>query len=287
VAIEPKTKADQDRMGIALQRLSEEDPTFRAHTDENTAQTLIEGMGELHLEVIVDRMLREFRVDANVGKPEVAYKETITRANRSEGRFVRQSGGHGQYGHVWLEVEPRERGAGFEFVNKVVGGSVPREYVNPTEAGIKEALENGVVAGYPVIDVKVMLVDGSYHEVDSSEMAFRMAGSMGMRKALDRGDSILLEPIMKVEILTPEDFFGEVLADVNSRRGHVTGVDSRAGLQVVRALVPLAETFGYATELRSLSQGRASHNMEFDHYAEVPGGVAEKLGIRAKRPVRA
>ena len=287
VAIEPKTKDDQDRMGETLGRLAEEDPTFRIRYDADTGQTIISGMGELHLEVIVDRMLREFRVDANVGKPEVAYKETITRANRSEGRFVRQSGGHGQYGHVWLEVEPRERGAGFEFINKIVGGSVPREYVNPTEAGIKEALENGVVAGYPVIDVKVMLVDGSYHEVDSSEMAFRMAGSMGMRKALDRGDSILLEPIMKVEILTPEDFFGEVLADVNSRRGHVTGVDSRAGLQVVRALVPLAETFGYATELRSLSQGRASHNMEFDHYAEVPGGVTEKLGIRAKRPVRA
>ena len=287
VAIEPKTKDDQDRMGDTLTRLSEEDPTFRTRYDAETGQTIISGMGELHLEVIVDRMLREFRVDANVGKPEVAYKETITRANRTEGRFVRQSGGHGQYGDVWLEVEPRERGAGFEFVDKTVGGVIPREFISPVQTGVKEALENGPVASYPVIDVKVMLVDGSYHEVDSSELSFRMAGSIGMRKALERGDPILLEPIMKIEVLTPEESFGDIMADINGRRGHVTGIDSRNGLQVVRALVPLAETFGYATDLRSLSQGRASHNMEFDHYEEVPAGVVEKLGIRVRRPTRA
>jgi elongation factor G len=287
VAIEPKTKDDQDRMGETLTRLAEEDPTFRTRYDQDTGQTIISGMGELHLEVIVDRMLREFRVDANVGKPEVAYKETITRANRAEGRFVRQSGGRGQYGHVWLEVEPKERGAGFEFVDKTTGGVIPREFIGPVQAGVKEALENGPVASYPVIDVKVALVDGSYHEVDSSELSFRMAGSMGMHKALERGDPILLEPIMKIEVLTPEDFFGDILADINGRRGHVTGIDSRSGLQIVRALVPLAETFGYATELRSLSQGRASHNLEFDHYEEVPPAVVEKLGVRMRKPTRA
>jgi len=287
VAIEPKTKDDQDRMGETLTRLAEEDPTFRTRYDQDTGQTIISGMGELHLEVIVDRMLREFRVDANVGKPEVAYKETITRPKRAEGRFVRQSGGRGQYGHVWLEVEPKERGSGFEFVDKTVGGVIPREFISPVQAGVKEALENGPVASYPVIDVKVALVDGSYHEVDSSELSFRMAGSMGMRKALQQGDPILLEPIMKIEVLTPEESFGDIMADITGRRGHVTGIDSRGGLQVVRALVPLAETFGYATEVRSLSQGRASHNMEFDHYEEVAAGVVEKLGIRARRPARA
>ncbi|MGD0764739.1 MAG: elongation factor G [Dehalococcoidia bacterium] len=287
VAIEPKTKDDQDRMGETLARLAEEDPTFRTRYDADTGQTIISGMGELHLEVIVDRMLREFRVDANVGRPEVAYKETITRANRAEGRFIRQSGGHGQYGDVWLEVEPRERGAGFEFVDKTTGGVIPREFISSVAAGVKEALESGPVASYPVIDVKAALVDGSYHEVDSSDLSFRMAGSLGMRKALEHGDPVLLEPIMKIEVSTPEDFFGDVLADVTARRGHVIGVDARAGLQVIRALVPLAETFGYATDLRSLSQGRASHNMEFDHYEEVPPGIAEKLGIRLKRPARA
>jgi elongation factor G len=287
VAIEPKTKDDQDRMGETLTRLAEEDPTFRTRYDQDTGQTIISGMGELHLEVIVDRMLREFRVDANVGKPEVAYKETITRANRAEGRFVRQSGGRGQYGHVWLEVEPRERGAGFEFVDKTVGSVIPREFIPAVQAGVKEAMENGPIASYPVIDVKVALVDGSYHEVDSSELSFRMAGSIGMRRALEQGDPVLLEPIMKIEVLTPEDFFGDILADINGRRGHVTGIDSRGGLQVVRALVPLAETFGYATELRSLSQGRASHNMEFDHYEEVPPPIVERLGIRVRRPTRA
>ncbi|MGA2286357.1 MAG: elongation factor G [Dehalococcoidia bacterium] len=287
VAIEPKTKDDQDRMGETLNRLAEEDPTFRTRYDADTGQTIISGMGELHLEVIVDRMLREFRVDANVGKPEVAYKETIRSATRAEGRFVRQTGGRGQYGDVWLEVEPRERGAGFEFVDKTVGGVIPREFISAVRAGVNEALENGPVASYPVIDVKVALVDGSYHEVDSSELSFRMAGSMGMRKALEHGDAVLLEPIMKVEVLTPEESFGDILADINARRGHVIGVESRGGLQVVRALVPLSETFGYATELRSLSQGRASHNMEFDHYEEVPPAVVEKLGVRARRPARA
>jgi elongation factor G len=287
VAIEPKTKDDQDRMGETLTRLAEEDPTFRTRYDQDTGQTIISGMGELHLEVIVDRMLREFRVDANVGKPEVAYKETITRANRAEGRFVRQTGGKGQYGHVWLEVEPRERGSGFEFADKTVGGVIPREFISAVQAGVKEALENGPIASYPVIDVGVKLVDGSYHEVDSSEFSFRMAGSMGMHKALEQGDPILLEPIMKIEVLTPEEFFGDIMADINGRRGHVTGIDARAGLQVVRALLPLAETFGYTTDLRSLSQGRASNNTEFDHYEEVPPSVVEKLGIRLRRPARA
>jgi elongation factor G len=274
-------------MGETLTRLGEEDPTFRTRYDQDTGQTIISGMGELHLEVIVDRMLREFRVDANVGKPEVAYKETITRANRAEGRFVRQTGGRGQYGHVWLQVEPKERGGGFEFADKTVGGVIPREFISSVQTGVKEALENGPIASYPVIDVRVALVDGSYHEVDSSEMSFRMAGSIGMRKGLEHGDPILLEPIMKIEVLTPEESFGDIMADINGRRGHVSGIDSRAGLQVVRALVPLAETFGYATDLRSLSQGRASHNMEFDHYEEVPPSVVEKLGIRLRRPARA
>jgi elongation factor G len=286
VAIEPKTKDDQDRMGETLARLAEEDPTFRTRYDQETNQTIISGMGELHLEVIVDRMLREFRVDANVGRPEVAYKETITSPSRVEGRFIRQSGGHGQYGDVWLEVEPRERGAGFEFSDETTGGVIPREYIRPVEAGVKEALESGVLAGYPVIDIKVALVDGSYHEVDSSELAFRMAASMAARKALERGDPVFLEPIMRMEILTPEEFFGDVLADVNSRRGRVLGVDARGDIQAVRALVPLAETFGYTTELRSLTQGRATNNIEFDHYQEVPPGVVDKLGIKVKRPVR-
>ena len=286
VAIEPKTKDDQDRMGETLNRLAEEDPTFRTRYDQETGQTIISGMGELHLEVIVDRMLREFRVDANVGRPEVAYKETITSPSRVEGRFIRQSGGRGQYGDVWLEVEPRERGAGFEFSDETTGGVIPREYIRPVEAGVKEALESGVLAGYPVIDIKVALVDGSYHEVDSSELAFRMAASMAARKALERGDPVFLEPIMRMEILTPEEFFGDVLADVNSRRGRVLGVDARGDIQAVRALVPLAETFGYTTELRSLTQGRATNNIEFDHYQEVPPGVVDKLGIKIKRPVR-
>jgi elongation factor G len=287
VSIEPKTKEDQDRMGETLVRLGEEDPTFRTRYDPDTGQTIISGMGELHLEVIVDRMLREFRVEAHVGRPEVAYKETITRAMRAEGRFVRQSGGRGQYGDVWLEVEPLERGAGFEFVDKIVGGAIPREYIPAVREGIKGALESGVLAGYPVIDVRATLVDGSYHPVDSSELAFRTAGSIGARQAMEQADPILLEPIMKLEVATPEQFFGDVVADLNGRRGHVAGVEARGGTQVVRALVPLAETFGYATDLRSLSQGRATHSMEFDHYEEVPASVAEKLSGKVRKPARA
>jgi len=288
VAIEPKTKEDQDRMGTALQRLSEEDPTFRARYDDDTGQTIISGMGELHLEVIVDRMLREFRVEANVGRPEVAFKETIRRAARAEGRWVRQTGGHGQFGVVELEVAPRERGAGFEFTDATKGGVVPREYISAVQAGAKSATETGPLAGYPVVDVSVALVDGQYHPVDSSELAFRNAGSLGMREAIERADPVLLEPIMKLEISTPEDFFGDVVADVNGRRGHVMGIEPRGKLQVVRALVPLAECFGYATDLRSLTQGRATYSLEFDHYEEVPAHVAERIaGARVKKPARA
>jgi len=288
VAIEPKTKEDQDRMGETLNRLAEEDPTFRTRYDQDTGQTIISGMGELHLEVIVDRMLREFRVQANVGRPEVAFKETITRPVRQEGRFVRQTGGRGQYGHVWLEIEPRERGAGFQFIDAVVGGEVPREYIPAVEAGVRDALDTGALAGYPVIDVAVKLTGGSFHPVDSSELAFRTAASMATREALEKADPVLLEPIMRLEISTPEQFFGDVLGDLNARRGHVLGIEPRGTLQVIRALVPLAETFGYATDLRSLSQGRATYSMEFDHYEEVPRGLAEKLaGARLRRPARA
>ncbi len=277
VAIEPRTKEDQDRMGEALGRLAEEDPTFRTRYDSETGQTIISGMGELHLEIIVDRMLREYRVGAHVGKPEVAYKETITRAAKAEGRFIRQSGGHGQYGVVTLEVAPRERAGGFRFVDKTAGGALPREYIGPVQQGVKEALETGVLAGYPVVDVEVTLLDGSYHPVDSSDLAFRMAGSLGTRQALRHGKPVLLEPIMEIEVATPEQFFSDVLADINSRRGQVTMVDQRGHMRMVRALVPLAETFGYATELRSLTQGRATYTMEFDHYQEVPPTVAEAI----------
>jgi len=282
IAIEPKSKSDQDKMSEALGKLAEEDPTFRIRYDEETGQTLISGMGELHLEVIVDRMLREFGVNANVGRPQVAYREALTRPTRAEGRFVRQTGGRGQYGVVMLEVEPLERGAGFVFENKVVGGAVPREFVGPTEQGVKDALETGPLGGYPVVDVKVTLVDGSTHPVDSSEMAFRMAGIEGMRKAMEHAEPVLLEPIMKVEVRTPEQFFGDVLGDINSRRGHVQDVEAFGSMQIIRALIPLAETFGYTTDLRSLTQGRATHTMEFDHYEVVPPSIAEKLGARAK-----
>jgi elongation factor G len=281
-AIEPKSKADQDKMSEALVKLAEEDPTFRMRFDEETGQTLISGMGELHLEVIVDRMMREFGVNATVGRPQVAYREALTRPVRVEGRFVRQSGGRGQYGVIWLEVEPQERGTGFSFENKIVGGAVPKEYVPAVEAGVKDALESGPLGGYPVVDVKVAAVDGSYHPVDSSEMAFRMAGIEGMRKAMDTAEPVLLEPIMKVEVRTPEQFFGDVLGDINSRRGHVQDVESFGSLQIIRATVPLAETFGYTTDLRSLTQGRATQTMEFDHYEIVPPSVAEKLGARQK-----
>jgi elongation factor G len=282
VAIEPKSKGDSDKMGEAINKLAEEDPTFQTRYEEETGQTLISGMGELHLEVIVDRMLRVFGVNANVGRPQVAYREALTRAVRAEGRHIRQTGGHGQYGVAVLEVEPLERGSGIVFENKVVGGSVPKEYIGPIEQGVRDALESGPVGGYPVVDVRIAVVDGSTHPVDSSEMAFRMAGIEGMRKAMEAADGVMLEPVMKVEVRTPEQFFGDVLGDINSRRGHVQDVETFGTLQIVRARMPLAETFGYTTDLRSLSQGRATHTMEFDSYEEVPAHVAEKLGARAK-----
>jgi elongation factor G len=277
VAIEPKTKADQDRMGNALGRLAEEDPTFRVRTDTDTGQTLIDGMGELHLEVIVDRMMREFRVDANVGRPQVSYRETVTKPVKAEGRFVRQTGGRGQFGHVWLQITPLERGSGFEFVDKVVGGVVPREYIPAVEAGVKEAMANGVVTGFPVVDIKVELVDGSYHEVDSSEMAFKIAGSMALKEAVHKGAPVVLEPIMKVEVTTPEDFMGDIMGDLNARRGQIQGMELRANAHVIRALVPLGRMFGYATDVRSMSQGRATYSMEFSHYEPAPRDVEAGL----------
>jgi elongation factor G len=276
VAIEPKTKASQDKMGVALQKLAEEDPTFKTYTNEETGQTIIAGMGELHLEIIVDRMLREYKVEANVGRPMVAYKETIKKKVRVEGKFVRQSGGKGQYGHVWLELEPKEAGTGFEFVNKTVGGSVPREYIAPTQAGIEEAMKNGVLGGYQVLDIKVTLVDGSYHEVDSSEMAFKIAGSMAFKDGMRKADPVLLEPMMKVEITVPEEYMGDVMGDVNSRRGRIEGMESRMGAQVIRSLIPLSEMFGYATDLRSKTQGRGVYSMEMHHFEEVPKSISEK-----------
>jgi elongation factor G len=276
VSIEPKTKADQDKMSIALGRLAEEDPTFRLRTEPETGQTLISGMGELHLEVIVDRLVREFKVDARVGRPQVAYRETITRPAREEGRYVHQSGGRGQYGHVVLEVEPKEPGAGYEFVDRIVGGVIPREFIPAVQAGVKEALETGVVAGYPIVDVKVSLVDGSYHEVDSSEMAFKIAGAMGLRRAVERAQPHLLEPIMKVELTVPETMLGDVVGDLNARRGRIEGMDARGTTHTVRSHVPLAEMFGYATRLRSLTQGRGSFSMEFSHYEPVSKEVLVK-----------
>ncbi|HEV8637798.1 MAG TPA: elongation factor G [Chloroflexota bacterium] len=281
VAIEPKTKADQDKMGIALQRLAEEDPTFRVSTNPETGQTIIAGMGELHLEVLVDRMLREYRVEANVGRPQVAYRETITEPTRAEGRFVRQTGGRGQYGHAVIEVEPLGAAGGFEFENKIVGGSVPKEYIPAIEEGVREALETGAVAGYPIVGVKARLIDGSYHEVDSSEMAFKIAGSMAIKEAIRRARPILLEPVMRVEVTTPEQWLGDVMGDLSSRRGQIVGIEARDPNQVVRALVPLERMFGYATDLRSMTQGRASYSMEFAEYHEVPRNVAEE--VTAKR----
>ncbi|MCX8032003.1 MAG: elongation factor G [Thermoleophilia bacterium] len=278
VAIEPKTKADQDRLSESLMKLAEEDPTFRVRTDEETGQTIIAGMGELHLEIIVDRLLREFNVDANVGRPQVAYREGITKAvQRVEGRFVRQTGGRGQYGHVVINLAPNEYGAGFTFENKVVGGAVPKEYVPAVQAGILEAMETGVLAGFPMVDVKVELVDGSYHEVDSSELAFKIAGSIAFREAAKKAGPVLLEPIEDVEVVVPEEYMGDVIGDLNSRRGHITGMELRAGAQVIRALVPLAEMFGYATDLRSMTQGRAAYTMRFSHYAEVPAEIASEI----------
>jgi elongation factor G len=277
VAIEPKTKADQDKLGMALARMSEEDPTFRVYTDAETGQTIVKGMGELHLEVIVDRMRREYKVDANQGKPQVSYREAITQLVDIEGRFVRQSGGKGQYGHVKVKFEPIEAGGGFEFVNAIVGGVIPREYIPSVESGIKEAMQTGVVAGYPVVDLKATLYDGSYHDVDSSEMAFKIAASMALKDGVRKGKPILLEPIMRVEIVTPEDFLGTVLGDLNSRRGRVEGMDNRGNAQVVRAMIPLATMFGYTTDLRSATQGRATSSMEFDHYEAMPDYLAQEI----------
>ena len=277
VAIEPKSKAAQEKMGIALQKLAEEDPTFRVRTDEETGQTIIGGMGELHLEIIVDRLLREFKVEANVGAPQVAYRETITKPVDVEYKYSKQSGGRGQYGHVKIRVNPQEPGAGYSFENKTVGGSVPKEYVGPTDMGIQGAMQSGVVAGYPVVDVAVELYDGSYHEVDSSEMAFKMAGSMAMKEALKKGDSVLLEPYFKVEVVTPEEYMGDVMGGINSKRGLIQGMEARSGAQVINAFVPLSEMFGYSTELRSTTQGRATYTMIFDHYEQVPANVAKKI----------
>ncbi|HJW22703.1 MAG TPA: elongation factor G [Candidatus Limnocylindrales bacterium] len=282
VKIEPKTKVDQDKMGIALQRLAEEDPTFRVKTDPESGETLIAGMGELHLDVIVDRMVREFRVAANVGRPQVSYRETIRRAAEGNGRFVRQTGGKGQYGHVVLHLEPGLKGSGFEFVDKIVGGTIPREYMRAVDQGIRETLETGIYAGYPMVDVKATVFDGSYHEVDSSEMAFKIAASMAVKDAVEKASPVVLEPVMRVEITMPEQFMGDVIGDLNSRRGQVEGMDSRGSTQVVRAFVPLAEMFGYATDLRSMTQGRASYSMELSHYAEVPGNLAQELVAKSK-----
>ncbi|ADO77815.1 elongation factor G [Halanaerobium praevalens] len=278
VAIEPKSKADQDKLGEALQRLAEEDPTFRVHTDEETGQTIIEGMGELHLEVIVDRLLREFKVDANIGKPKVAYRETVTKkVTNVQGKFIRQSGGRGQYGHVVIDIEPQEAGAGFEFEDKITGGSIPREYIPSVEDGIVEAMENGIIAGYPVVDVKVTLNDGSYHDVDSSEMAFKIAGSMGFREGAKRAKPSILEPIMAVEVVTPEEYMGDVMGDLNGRRGKVEGMEPRGNAQVVSAHVPLSEMFGYSTDLRSKTQGRATYTMQFSHYEQAPKSIAKEI----------
>jgi len=281
VAIEPKTKADEEKLGLSLQRLALEDPTFKVKVDEETSQTLISGMGELHLEIIVDRLLREFKVEANVGKPEVAYRETIRKKAEAQGRFVRQTGGRGQYGDVYLEVEPSEPGQGFVFENKVVGGKVPREFIPAVEKGVKEAMTTGVLAGYPMVDIKVALTDGSYHEVDSSEMAFKIAGSMGFKEAVRKAKPVLLEPVMEVEVVVPEEYMGPVVGDLTSRRGRIISMESRAGAQVIRAHVPLGQMFGYATDLRSMSQGRATYTMQFSRYEEVPGGIAEEIMAKA------
>jgi elongation factor G len=277
IAIEPKTKADQDKLGLSLGRLAEEDPTFKVHTDPETGQTIIAGMGELHLEIIVDRLLREFKVEANVGKPQVAYRETLRRPGKAEGRFIRQTGGRGQYGHVVLEIEPQAPGTGFLFENRIVGGAVPKEYLPAVEFGVREAMAGGVLAGYPVIDIKVAAVDGSYHEVDSSEMAFKVAGSLAFREAAKRGAPVLLEPVMKVEVTTPDEFLGDVIGDLNGRRGHLQGMERRANAQVIKATVPLAEMFGYVNDLRSMTQGRATYAMHFGYYDEAPAAISAKV----------
>ncbi|MBU2718880.1 elongation factor G, partial [Acidithiobacillus ferridurans] len=283
VAVEPKTKADQEKMGIALGKLAQEDPSFRVRTDQESGQTIISGMGELHLEIIVDRMKREFGVEATVGAPQVAYRETIRKTVESEGKFVRQSGGRGQYGHVWLRLEPLEPGSGFVFENGVVGGTVPKEFIGPTQKGVEEALENGIIAGFPVVDVKVTIFDGSYHDVDSSEAAFKIAGSMGFKAGAAKANPILLEPIFAVEVVTPEEYMGDIIGDINSRRGMMQGMEDEAGAKLIRCEVPLAEMFGYATTVRSLSQGRATYTMQFEKYMEVPGHVAEAIVKKSQR----
>ena len=277
MAVEPKTKSDQEKMGIALGRLAQEDPSFRVRTDEESGQTIIAGMGELHLDIIVDRMKREFNVEANVGKPQVAYRETIRKTVKSEGKFVRQSGGKGQFGHVWLEISPQEPGTGYEFENAIVGGVVPKEYIPAVDKGIQEAMANGILAGYPIVDIKVKLFDGSYHEVDSSEMAFKIAGSMGFKEGFGKAGPVLLEPIMKVEIVTPEDYLGDVMGDVSRRRGILQGQDDSPSGKIINAMIPLGEMFGYATSLRSMSQGRATFTMEFDHYADAPANIVDEV----------
>lgn len=282
VAVEPATKNDQDKMGIALQKLAEEDPTFQVRTDPETGQTIISGMGELHLQIIVDRMLREFKVDCQVGEPQVAYRETIRKSAKAEGKFIRQSGGHGQYGHCWIEIEPQEAGAGFAFESKIVGGVIPKEYINPIEAGVKQAMENGVLAGYPMVDVKATVYDGSFHEVDSSEAAFKIAGSIAFKAAAEKAKPVLLEPCVRVEVTVPEEYMGDVIGDLNARRGRIDGIEPRGGAQIIRGFVPLSEMFGYATDLRSKTQGRGNYSMEVAYYAEVPQAIAEAIVARNK-----
>jgi elongation factor G len=277
VAFYPKTKSDQEKMGVALSKLAQEDPSFRVHTDEESGQTIISGMGELHLEIIVDRMRREFKVEANVGAPQVSYRETIRKTVEQETKFARQSGGRGQYGHVYLRIEPQEAGVGYEFVNAIVGGTVPKEYIPAVDKGIQEAMKNGILAGFPMVDIKVTLYDGSYHEVDSSEMAFKIAGSMGIKEGAAKAKPVLLEPIMKVEVVTPEENMGDVMGDLNSRRGMIQGMDDAPSGKIIRAEVPLSEMFGYATDLRSATQGRATYSMEFCKYNEVPASIAEAV----------
>ena len=282
VAVEPSTKNDQEKMGVALQKLAEEDPTFRVHTDQETGQTIISGMGELHLQIIVDRMLREFKVDCKVGEPQVAYRETIRKSVKAEGKFVRQSGGHGQYGHCWLELVPQEPGEGFSFENKVVGGVIPKEYIGPIEAGVKQAMENGVVAGYPMVDVKAIVYDGSFHEVDSSEAAFKIAGSMAFKNGAEKANPVLLEPYVKVEVTVPEEYMGDVIGDLNSRRGRIDGMEPRNGVQVINGFVPLSEMFGYSTDLRSKTQGRGNYSMEVAYYDEVPKNISDAIVSKNK-----
>ena len=277
IAVEPKTKADQEKMGLALQKLAEEDPTFRVESDEETNQTLISGMGELHLDVIVDRMKREFKVEANIGKPQVSYRETIRESAEAEGKYIKQSGGRGQYGHCWIRVEPQEEGAGDEFVNEIKGGSIPAEYLPAIQKGVTEAQNSGVIAGFPMVDIKATVYDGSYHEVDSNESAFKMAAIFGFKEACRKAKAVLLEPVMKVEVVTPEDYMGNIVGDLNAKRGQIGQMEDRGNGKVINANVPLSEMFGYATQLRSMSQGRANYTMEFLHYSEVPKNIAEKI----------